>query len=90
MHTEEKMDAKKPSLFCRLQAAFTEHPRLAGETYLQHLFFTQKMAWKLVFSGLALVIHGIFPFVCTHTASKTIRDCHGTLDDRSCKTGGKS
>lgn len=82
---ENIMTSDKPSTLKRLLCFFTEHPREAGETYFQHLCFAFKMAAKLIGSGLALGAHGLFPFLFVHTASKTIRDCHGTLDQRSCK-----
>jgi hypothetical protein len=48
---------------------FTQHPEATGETYLQHLVFTVRMAARLVVVGIVLLLHGIFPFLFTRTAS---------------------
>ncbi len=85
---EVKATECKGSLFKACLTSFKDHPREAGETYGQHLCFALKIASRLIFSGLALMIHGFLPFLFVHTASKTIRNCHGVLDERACKTGG--
>ena len=51
---------------------FTRHPHSVNETYFQHLFFTLKTGSKVVIAGLVCVIHGIFPFIFTDVASKSI------------------
>ena len=51
---------------------FTDHPAEAGETYFEHLRFTLMMSSRLIYTTLALLLHGLFPFLCTHTASKQI------------------
>lgn len=66
--------------------SFTEHPKLAGENYWQHLGFTIVMSARLIGSGIALIIHGLLPFLFVHTASDAIRECNGILDERAVKT----
>lgn len=66
--------------------AFTNHPRLANESYFQHLCFTVGMASRLMFCSIALIIHGLFPFLCEHTASDKLASCNKILDARAQKT----
>lgn len=55
---------------------FTYHPKSTGETYFQHLRFASKNGFKMMCSGLACVIHSVFPFLFTQTASKAIKNIH--------------
>ena len=52
--------------------AFTEHPHETGETYLQHLWFTLRMAARFIYTTTVLLIHGVFPFLLTKAASTQI------------------
>lgn len=84
------MDDQKPSAknFAEiLHAAFTDHPRLAGETYWQHFLFTVSMAGRLGIICILLLIHGIFPFSLTHAASSRLQKCQRILNDRAARTG---
>jgi hypothetical protein len=66
----------------RLIAAFTSHPAEVGESYLSHLWFTVKTACVLLGCALALVIHGLFPFLFVRTASSTIERLWDCMKDR--------
>lgn len=77
---------KKNTAFTRLHHAFTSHPRAAGESYWQHLAFTLSMTGRLVLCALALLVHGIFPFLLTHAASNRMKRCQNVLEDRACRT----
>lgn len=68
-------------------AAFTEHPRQAGETYWQHFRFTIGMAWRLGIISILLIAHGILPFTLTHAASYRLQKCQRILADRAARTG---
>ena len=52
---------------------FTEHPASVGETYFQHLRFASRTGATMVVGGLACFVHGLMPFLCTTTGSRTIR-----------------
>lgn len=56
---------------------FTEHPRSVNETYWQHMRFSLKSALRLLFAGLAAIVHAFFPFLCTYTASKLVAKMTG-------------
>lgn len=56
---------------------FTEHPHAVNETYFQHLCFSLQSAGRLLWAGIAAVIHAIFPFLCMFTASKIVAKMAG-------------
>jgi Family of unknown function (DUF6356) len=56
--------------------SFTEHPQTVGETYGQHLRVAAGFSFQMIRGGLACLVHGVFPFLCTTTGSSTIRRLH--------------
>lgn len=72
-----------------LKRLFTEHPSMVGETYGEHmrtaLSFARPLAWA---SGAALV-HAFLPFLCTTTASDTVKGLYARMTKRcsTCKAG---
>ena len=56
----------------KLAHKFTAHPQETGETYLQHLRFTSKMSFHLLYVGLVIMVHGLFPFLFTRKASTEV------------------
>lgn len=76
-------------LLSRIKSAFIDHPQQAGETYFQHFLFTVKMSCRLLLCGIALLVHGLFPFLFVDTASKQLSDCHSVLDERAARTNDK-
>ncbi|MBM3617762.1 MAG: hypothetical protein FJX23_04375 [Alphaproteobacteria bacterium] len=73
---------KAQKIFSDVERAFTEHPELTGETYLQHLWFTVKMGLRFVLVAILLILHGIFPFIFVKTASKQIEIIYGIMKSR--------
>lgn len=71
-----------------IRKLFIYHCHEAGETYFEHLGFTVKTSATLLYSGLALFIHGIFPFLFTTTASGNIKQLHATIAERAAKKPG--
>lgn len=61
---------------------FTSHPHKTGETYIQHLSFTVWVFFYLVVTAFAALIHGIFPFLCSYTASRRMKNMHDILQAR--------
>ncbi len=52
---------------------FLKHPREAGEHYIEHLFYTIKVATYLLISAFCAVTHGLFPkFFRTTTSDRVI------------------
>lgn len=66
-----------------LHRAFLSHPKEAGETYLQHFWFTVKLATWLMGCGLALLLHGLFPFLFTRTTSNQIARIYAIMLKRT-------
>ena len=42
---------------------FTEHTHKQGLTYIQHWCFAMGVAWRLMNSIAAFIVHAIFPFI---------------------------
>jgi Family of unknown function (DUF6356) len=61
-----------------LMRAFTEHPSSVGESYLEHLGRAVGFGTRMVFAGLACLLHGVLPFLFVQTGSRTISE----LNDR--------
>ena len=40
-----------------------KHLKENNETYLSHLKFAGEMGMQLIVRGVALIIHGVFPFI---------------------------
>lgn len=51
---------------------FTKHPQEVGESYLRHGFFAFCMALKMIGISFIWIIHGLFPFLFTCTATQII------------------
>ena len=51
---------------------FTAHPSAADETYLKHLKRAGVFSGWMILGGLACLIHAVFPFLFTETASKIV------------------
>ena len=62
--------------------AFTEHPATVGESYFGHLWQASRFGIRMVFSGVACVLHGIFPFLFVTTGSDAIKGLHAEMSDR--------
>ena len=61
---------------------FTAHPHEAGESYPEHLRFTAGMAGRLIYVGLLILIHGIFPFLLTRKASSEVVKIYAIMQAR--------
>ncbi len=59
--------------------SFTEHPASVGESYGQHLGFAMGVGGRMVLAGLACMVHGLFPFLCVRTGSRTILALHARV-----------
>ena len=58
--------------------AFTEHPASAGESYTEHLLRAVYFGARMVFAGIACLVHAVLPFLFVHTGSRAIAE----LNDR--------
>ncbi len=71
-----------------LKKAFTEHPASVGESYVQHMGMAFGFGSKMVVSGMACLLHGLFPFLFVTTGRRCIEDLHNCMvlhrDQREC------
>jgi hypothetical protein len=61
---------------------FTAHPESINETYLRHLCFASLSGLRLIFAGIACIIHSIFPFLFINTASNVVKKIYEKMDNR--------
>jgi hypothetical protein len=54
--------------------AFTEHPASVGESYLEHLARASCFGTRMMFAGLACLLHGLLPFLFVQTGSRAISE----------------
>jgi hypothetical protein len=78
----EEHQQKARELKAQAHRAFTEHPEEAGETYLQHLWFTTTMSARFLYASLVIMIHGAFPFLLTTAASTQIETVYRIMKSR--------
>ena len=55
---------------------FTDHPSSVNETYFQHMGMAFGFGGRMLLGGLACLVHGLFPWLCTTRGSDTIRGLH--------------
>ncbi|HEV3182384.1 MAG TPA: DUF6356 family protein [Steroidobacteraceae bacterium] len=58
--------------------AFTDHPASVGESYSEHLLRAVYFGTRMVFAGVACLLHGVLPFLFVRTGSRAIAE----LNDR--------
>lgn len=61
----------------------TRHLDEVGESYGAHLVQAGRFGFKMIGGGIACLIHAVFPFLCTHTGSRTIRELHKGMTKRA-------
>ena len=59
--------------------SFTEHPASVGETYGEHMVSAWSFAARMALGACACLVHGIFPFLCVTTGSRTIRELYARM-----------
>jgi len=58
--------------------SFTAHPASVGESYTEHLLRAVCFGTRMMFAGLACLVHGVLPFLFVRTGSRAISE----LNDR--------
>ena len=64
-----------------------DHLESVHETYLQHLCFAAGIGLRLLGTGVAVILHGLFPAVFQYTGSREIFRLHDDLKARISKAG---
>jgi hypothetical protein len=62
-----------------LRKLFTDHPASVGETYLQHLCAACWFATRMIFGGIAVLLHAFLPFAFRRTGSECITELHARM-----------
>jgi hypothetical protein len=55
---------------------FTDHPSSVDESYFQHMGMAFGFGGRMLWGGLACLVHGLFPWLCMTRGSDTIRGLH--------------
>jgi hypothetical protein len=73
----------------RLKALFTDHPAMVGETYPEHMRTALGFAGPLARATAGALVHAFLPFLCTTTASDTVKGLYARMTKRcaTCKAG---
>ena len=61
---------------------FTKHPKEVGETYLQHMWAAVRYSFTFLLLFFVSLIHSIFPFLFTKTASCVIQGMARHIEKR--------
>jgi hypothetical protein len=64
---------------------FTRHPNEVGETYGEHFVAASGFGLRMIWGGLACLVHAVFPFLCVTTGSDTTRVLNRRLTGRADK-----
>ena len=67
----------------RIFNLFTHHPNSINETYFRHMSQAFYFGFKMIISGLAALIHAVFPFIFEATASNSAREIIRDIDQRA-------
>ena len=62
---------------------FTEHPHSLGESYFAHLCYALSYGVLMIFTGFAVIIHAVFPFLFVNTGGNLARDICKDIDSRN-------
>jgi hypothetical protein len=65
-----------------LNRYFLDHPRSVGETYPEHAATAFGFGIRMIGGGLAAMVHGVFPALCTRTASNTVKGLYDRMRSR--------
>ncbi len=55
---------------------FTDHPDSVGESYGEHFGVATRFGLRMIVGGLGAIVHGVLPFLCTTTGSRTVDALH--------------
>ncbi len=63
----------------------SSHLKEINETYFEHLRFAMWMGVRMVFAGVACILHSIMPEILITTASDTIKTLNQEMHERKNK-----
>lgn len=65
-----------------LNHLFLSHPRSVGESYPQHAATAFGFGFRMIGGGIAALVHGVVPVLCTRTASTTVKRLYDQMRSR--------
>jgi hypothetical protein len=65
-----------------LDNPFTRHPAEIGESYGEHFQSASSFGLRMMLGGIACMIHAVFPFWFSDTASRTMDALHRRMTRR--------
>lgn len=66
----------------KLLRAFTEHPASVGESYFGHLLQASSFGLRMLFAGIACILHGLLPFLFVTTGSDAMKALNAEMGAR--------
>lgn len=66
----------------KLLRAFTEHPASVGESYFGHLLQATTFGLRMLFAGIACILHGLLPFLFVTTGSDAMKALNAEMGAR--------
>ncbi len=66
-----------------LNKLILDHPRDIGETYTEHASHALTIGGKMLYSGVACLVHALVPGLFIRTASQTVEDIQARMDSRT-------
>jgi len=61
---------------------FTKHPKEVGETYFEHMYNALRYSVTFLLLFFVALIHSIFPFLFTRTASCVVQEMSKHMEKR--------
>ncbi len=62
-----------------IRRLFLDHPASVGESYVEHFGVASRFGVRMVAGGLGALVHGVLPFACKTTGSRTIATLHAEM-----------
>jgi len=62
---------------------FTEHPHSLGESYFTHFKGALSYGIRMIFTGFAVIIHAVFPFMFKDVGSSLAKSICEDIDKRN-------
>ena len=61
---------------------FTKHPNELGESYLRHMYNALRYSFTFILLFSVSLIHSVFPFLFTKTASCVVQEMAKHMEER--------
>ena len=62
-----------------IRRLFLDHPASVGESYAEHFGVATRFGARMVLGGLGAMIHGVLPFACKTSGSRTVAALHAQM-----------